>query len=87
MKGLVVEDKINRVDSFHNRTVHSLVEMLAATGVADANMLNRTHIFRRTAMDQTERFDEIYPEVGKGCLLNPETVPESYKTMMNYGTV
>ena len=83
MKGLVVEDKIKRVDSFHNRTVHSLVEMLAATGVSDANMLNRTHIFRRTAMDKVERFDEIYPEVGKGCLLNPGTVPEAYKTIMD----
>ncbi len=82
MKGLVVEDKIKRVESFHNKTVHSLVEMLAATGVSDANMLNRTHLFRRTAMDETERFDEIYPVIEKGCLLNAETIPESYKKII-----
>lgn len=82
IKGLVVEDKIPRVKNFHDATVHSLVEMLAATGVKDANLLNRTHIYRRTEMDETKRYDEIYPLPETGCLLNEDTIPEYFKLDM-----
>ncbi len=83
MKGLVVEDKIPRVKNFHNETVHSFVEMLAAAGIDNANLLNRSHMFRRVSMDKTERYDEIYPLPRKGCLLKEETIPDNYKLFMN----
>lgn len=82
IKGLVVDEKIPRVANFHNATVHSLVEMLAATGVKDANMLNRTHIYRRVEMDEIRRYDEIYPVPPTGCLLNEDTIPDNFKLFM-----
>ena len=69
--------------NFHNKTVHSFVEMLVAAGIENANMLNRSHMFRRVSIDKTERYDEIYPLPETGCLLNKDTIPENYKLIMS----
>lgn len=69
MKGLVVKEKIPRVKNFHNETVKSLVELIAASGIENVDMLNRKHIFRRVAMDEIKRYDEIYPLPETGSLL------------------
>lgn len=82
MKGLVVEEKIPRVKNFHNETVKSLVELIAASGIEDANMLSRRHIYRRVAMDEILRYDEIYPLPEIGCLLNEHTIPENFQFIM-----
>ncbi len=61
MHGLVVEDKATRVANFHEETVKSFVELLAASGITKIEELNRSHINRRVDMHTVLRYDEIYP--------------------------
>lgn len=69
MRGLVVDNKADRVNSYHEKTVHSFVELIAATGSTDHTQLNRSHIKRRVSVDKVKRFDEIYPNMAKGSLI------------------
>jgi hypothetical protein len=70
------------VYNFHHKTVHALVEMLAASGLKSPSELGRKHIFRRISMSVVKRYDQLYPDMPEGCLLNSETVPELYKQEM-----
>lgn len=70
MRGLVVEDKSKRVASYHGKTVHSFVELVAATGNSHYSQLSRAHIKRRVSMDKVMRYDEIYPTVATGCMVS-----------------
>ena len=69
MKGLVVEDKAQRVANFHRATIESFIELLAASGVVTADDLNRGHINRRVGATQIMKYSEIYPEVPVGKYL------------------
>jgi glutamate synthase domain-containing protein 2 len=82
MKGLVVEDKVSRVYNFHHKTVHALVEMLAAAGLKSPSQLGRRHIYRRISMSHVMRYDELYPNIPEGCLLNTNDIPEVFKKTM-----
>ncbi len=79
ISGLMVGDKKERVANFHQETVKSFVELLAAAGLREASEITRAHIFRRVSMIETKRYDEIFPYLEKGCLLKEETVPAKYK--------
>lgn len=80
-KGLVVEDKKQRVANFHEVTLESFVEILASAGLDSANKVDRTHIFRRLDQTSYKRYDELFPPMRKGDLLN-EPYPESFKRFM-----
>lgn len=69
MKGLVVADKAQRVANFHEATIKSFIELVAASGVLSAEDLNREHIFRRVGATQVLKYSEIYPEVSVGQYL------------------
>jgi glutamate synthase domain-containing protein 2 len=75
--GLVVEDKRVRVANFHKKTVESLVELMAGAGLATT-----TQISRRVLMNQVRRYDEIYPTLAEGCLLNPATTPDDWRDLL-----
>ncbi len=66
MRGLVVEDKAQRVANFHRATIQSFIELIAASGVLAAEDLKREHIFRRIGATQVLKYSEIYPEVEIG---------------------
>ena len=83
VKSLVVKDKKIRVYNYHRNTIESFVELLAASGMSDPDQINRSHLYRRIIRNRHERFDEIYPYLEAGCLLNPQTVPESWKFDMS----
>ena len=76
MKGLVVEDKAQRVVNFHEETVKSFIELMAAAGVCKPEELTRAHINRRVSMNHVMKYSEIYPEPVVGSLLatNPVAV-------------
>ncbi len=61
MKALDVDDKTTRVFNFHEETVKSFVELLAAAGLENPQDLNRTLINRRVSMNTIRRYDQIYP--------------------------
>lgn len=77
VRGLVIEDKWQRVRRFHDGTVHAFVDLITSAGLRVPRDLNRTHIFRRCGQDQIKRYDQIYPVVPDGAFLGEEW-PEPY---------
>ena len=79
MKGLVVEDKVTRVFNFHKNTIESFVELMGASGIDNPEKINRTHIYRRVFMNLVKTYEEIYPTLPEGCLLDGGDVPYDYE--------
>jgi glutamate synthase domain-containing protein 2 len=79
IKGLVVEDKAPRAKNYHEATIHSFLELIAAAGLDNPDDLRREHISKRVSMYTVKTYDEIYPYMKEGCLLNIEDIPEDYK--------
>lgn len=69
-KGLDVEDKAIRVANFHEETVKSFNELIAAAGLIKPSDLNRSFINRRISLNTVLRYDEIYPFVKAGSLIS-----------------
>ena len=82
VKGLDVTDKKHRVAQYHKETVKAFVELMGASGINNANRINRSHVHRRVDAIQAKRYDQIYPYIRRGCLLNPDTVPQDWKVDM-----
>ena len=76
--GLVVEDKKRRVANYHKETIVAITELLAASGLESSSKVNRSHVHRRIIMNKTQRYDEIYPYIDKGSLLNKITIPDHF---------
>lgn len=76
-RGLVVEDKYERVYRFHKKTIHAFLDILSSTGHGDHSALNRTHIFRRVNQQDVRRYDEIFPHIKRGVLLSDD-IPERF---------
>lgn len=68
-RGLVVEDKAERVKNFQEETIEAALELLAGMGFDNFNDLNREHIKKRTGPEVIKSFEEIYPSVERGAYL------------------
>ena len=68
-KGLNVADKRVRVANFHHETVKAAVELMAAAGIDHPSKLHRSHIYRRVSANQIQTYNEMYPHLLKGSLL------------------
>lgn len=68
-KGLVVEDKALRVAQYHDATVESFMELLAAAGLQKPDDIRRSHINRRVSMHATMTYQELYPLVEHGAFV------------------
>jgi len=79
MKGLVVEDKKTRVANYHKNTVESFVELIGATGLDHPDKINRSHVYRRIFMNTVKTYEEIYPPIPEGCLLDGGDAPFDYE--------
>jgi glutamate synthase domain-containing protein 2 len=79
VKGLVVEDKAVRVSNYHEETIHSFLELVAAAGLHHPSEITRKHINRRIGIHKVAKYSEIYPYLKEGCFLNEETIPEEYR--------
>lgn len=86
IKGLVVDDKEKRVANYHRETIKSVTELLAASGLKSAVKLNRSHIHRRTSSTETRRYDEIFPYIQPGDLLEAP-YPERFEHEMKEAAV
>lgn len=65
-KGLVVEDKYQRVARFHNATVESFMEVIAAAGLKDPKKIRPFHVQRRVSESEVKHYGEIFPELKPG---------------------
>ncbi|MBM1107356.1 FMN-binding glutamate synthase family protein [Aurantibacter crassamenti] len=79
VRGLVVDDKAPRAKNFHEATIHSFLELVAAAGLNGPSELRREHISKRIGMYVVKTYDEIYPYMEEGSLLHIERIPESYQ--------
>ena len=55
VKGLVVNDKAERIARYHQETVKAVAEIVASAGLEHPSELNRSHIFRRISQTQILR--------------------------------
>lgn len=78
VRGLVVANKLERVNNYHNETVESFVELLGAAGMESGSELTRSHIYRRVFMNQVTTFEEIFPSIPIGSFLE-KNIPERYR--------
>ncbi len=79
IKGLVVSEKKERVAHFHQETLESFVELLAAAGLHHPSEITRSHVYRRVFMNTVRSYEDIYPPLVNGCLLQEDSVPEIYR--------
>lgn len=82
VKGLVVDDKKVRVANFHKSTIHSFVELLGAAGLDSPHQVRRSMINRRVTVSDSKRYDELYPYLKRGCLLQESTIPPQWRAYM-----
>lgn len=78
VKGLVIEDKKNRVANYHQQTVKSAVELMAAAGIDHPEKVGRDVIHRRINATSIETYEQTYPEMIVGSFLVENSIPEKY---------
>jgi len=83
VKGLVVSNKKERVANYHRESIESFVELMAAAGIKHIDSIDRTMINRRIVMDRHQRYDQIYPPMAEGALLEEATTPEEWKPLLS----
>ncbi len=73
--GLDIEDKSKRIHAYHDGTLDAFAELLGASGIKDVSNLERSLLYRRQNHSIVKRYDQIYPNVEYGSLLQ-SAIPE-----------
>jgi len=71
-RGLVVQDKAQRVANYHQQTLFNLAELLGAAGLTAPSELKPHHLMVRGADGQPHRLSELLDRVEPGALLDPD---------------
>ncbi len=75
-RGLVVDEKAERVASFHRHSVHALAELVAAAGLEHPRELLPHHVWHRVSPIEVKALDRIYTFLESGALLDaPDETP------------
>lgn len=77
-KAIVVTDKAQRVANFHHESVKNLVELVGAAGLSSIEQLEAKHINRRVQGTDVKTYEQLYPVIEKGALLNETSIPHSW---------
>lgn len=80
--GLVVDDKKHRVANYHKNTVHSMIELLGASGLESIENITRSHIYRRISFQSMLTYEEIFQSYERGSFL--KEIPDRYKLDFKY---
>ncbi|MFN0071944.1 MAG: FMN-binding glutamate synthase family protein [Chloroflexota bacterium] len=78
-RGLHVPDKYERVASFHTATVHAFADMLGAMGYESPARLQRSDVFRRQGDGRITSYEDLFPSIAEGSLLNSARLPDLRK--------
>ncbi len=81
--GLVPEEKKVRVAKYHELTIKNFVELLGATGLDETKNMTRSHIYRRVSLNDMITYEELFPSIKNGSMLNGE-IPQKYKLDFAY---
>ena len=57
--------------------------LLAAAGLDSPDKIDRTHVYRRIFMNMVKTYEEIYPTLPEGCLLEGGDSPMEYDTYLS----
>lgn len=79
-KALDIDLKGQRVANYHKAMIENLLELLAATGLESLEDLQPCHIQQRVGGTVVNNYDELYPSLEEGCLLQESTVPPDWKS-------
>lgn len=74
-KGLVPEEKSIRVARYHHETVKSAMDLMASAGLAHPDDVDRSVVSTRLDRTRIATFEETYPELKPGALLEASNVP------------
>ncbi len=75
VEGLHVDDKAFRVASFHDKTVESVLELCGAAGLESPVDLRREHLTHRISPTEVQTFQETFPLMAEGALLDGTAPP------------
>ncbi|MCO5249742.1 MAG: FMN-binding glutamate synthase family protein [Chitinophagales bacterium] len=75
--GLVVSDKKVRCASYHKKVIDNFSELLAAIGLEEPHQLSRSLIYRRAELNKMYTYEELFPSIRVGSMLEGE-MPEKY---------
>lgn len=73
-RALVVPDKAERVQRFHDRTVSALGDMLGAAGLTHPDELHPRHLVHRISSTEIRQFDQVHHFLKPGELVSGECV-------------
>lgn len=76
--GVDVKDKAHRVAEYHRATIRAFLELLAGAGLDDPCEIHPHQVLRRTDEFTIKHFDEIYPTLEPGVLLEESRLPEDW---------
>jgi glutamate synthase domain-containing protein 2 len=68
-RGLVVEEKAQRVANFHKATLHALHEMVVSAGLESPDDFRPSHLRQRINVAEMRQMDHIYQFIDEGALL------------------
>lgn len=77
-RGLVVPDKAERVEKFHKKTIDSLKEVIAASGLNHTQDLKPEHLYHREGPAKIMTIDQVHPFLNHNEL-NEGTAHPVYK--------
>lgn len=69
-RGLVVADKLPRVQRYHQRTIEAFIKMLSAMGLSHPDEIRPHHIYRRSRDLRAVSFADLYTFLEPGQLLD-----------------
>jgi glutamate synthase domain-containing protein 2 len=69
MNGLDPNLKSVRVANFHEETIKAFYEIIGAAGMKTPSEITRSHIHRRISLSEVKTYEDIYPSVEVGSLI------------------
>ena len=76
-KGLVVEEKKQRVANYHVHTMHSFLELIGAMGLSNPSDITPNHVLYRMDNSQYKTYQELYEFITAESLLGAD-IPARY---------
>ena len=76
------EVKSVRVYNYHNKTVHSALDIIGAMGCESIDDLSSDKIMRRVRTNEVKALSDHFPMVEQGCLLD-NSAPSRLQNVWN----